>query len=105
MPQHTHTHLMSVCFLSLTASTEIVFSLDVGNGPLEVRVDAGFLLNDNRWHQVRAERNVKEAMLRVDQLPASTQEAPADGHVHLQLNSQLFIGVCRRQGCDSKLLF
>lgn len=49
-------------------------------------------LNDNRWHIVRAERNVKEALLRVDGLPAATQEAPPDGHIHLQLNSQLFIG-------------
>lgn len=51
-------------------------------------------LNDDRWHSVRAERNVKEASLRVDEFPATTQEAPADGHVHLQLNSQLFIGEC-----------
>lgn len=75
-----------------TASTEVVFSFDVGNGPLEVRVDAGLPLNDDRWHRVRAERNVKEATLRVDQLPAAAQEAPAGGHIHLQLNSQLFIG-------------
>lgn len=49
-------------------------------------------LNDNRWHSVQAERNVKEASLRVDEFPPATQEAPADGHIHLQLNSQLFIG-------------
>lgn len=49
-------------------------------------------LNDNRWHRVRAERNIKEASLQLDKLPVVTQEAPADGHFHLQLNSQLFIG-------------
>lgn len=54
-------------------------------------------LNDNRWHSVRAERNVKEASLRVDEFPAATQEAPSDGHIHLQLNSQLFIG--EKQEC------
>lgn len=74
------------------ASTQVVFSFDVGNGPLEVRVESSFPLNDNRWHRVRAERNVKEASLRLDELPVATQEAPADGHFHLQLNSQLFIG-------------
>uniref|UniRef100_A0A3Q3AWC0 Contactin-associated protein-like 4 n=1 Tax=Kryptolebias marmoratus TaxID=37003 RepID=A0A3Q3AWC0_KRYMA len=78
--------------IELSSSTEVLFSFDVGNGPLEVRVKAGFPLNDNRWHRVRAERNVKEASLRLDELPAATQEAPADGHIHLQLNSQLFIG-------------
>ncbi|XP_034537061.1 contactin-associated protein-like 4 [Notolabrus celidotus] len=78
--------------IELSSSTEVLFSFDVGNGPLEVRVTAGFPLDDNRWHHIRAERNVKEASLRLDELPAATQEAPADGHIHLQLNSQLFIG-------------
>ncbi|KAM9844315.1 contactin-associated protein-like 4 [Aulostomus maculatus] len=78
--------------IELSSSTQVVFSFDVGNGPLEVGVESSVPLNDNRWHRVRAERNVKEASLRLDELPAATQEAPADGHFHLQLNSQLFIG-------------
>ncbi|XP_032382198.1 contactin-associated protein-like 4 isoform X2 [Etheostoma spectabile] len=78
--------------IELSSASEVVFSFDVGNGQLEVRVETNIPLNDNRWHSVRAERNVKEASLRVDEFPATTQEAPADGHIHLQLNSQLFIG-------------
>uniref|UniRef100_UPI0037E7EB3C contactin-associated protein-like 4 n=1 Tax=Semicossyphus pulcher TaxID=241346 RepID=UPI0037E7EB3C len=78
--------------IELSSSTQVVFSFDVGNGPLEVHVESSVPLNDNRWHRVRAERNVKEASLRLDELPVATQEAPADGHFHLQLNSQLFIG-------------
>ncbi|XP_068461432.1 contactin-associated protein-like 4 isoform X2 [Clinocottus analis] len=78
--------------IELSSSTRVVFSLDVGNGPLEVGVDSSVPLNDNRWHRVRAERNVKEASLRLDELPVAAREAPADGHLHLQLNSQLFIG-------------
>lgn len=83
-------------FLSFldAASTEVLFSFDVGNGPLEVHARADDPLNDDRWHRIRAERNVKEASLRLDELPAATQEAPVDGHIHLQLNSQLFIGMC-----------
>ncbi|MEQ2282997.1 hypothetical protein AMECASPLE_006597, partial [Ameca splendens] len=73
-------------------STRVVFSFDVGNGPLEVQVESTVPLNDNRWHRIRAERNIKEASLQLDNLPVAAQEAPADGHVHLQLNSQLFIG-------------
>ncbi|XP_075878400.1 contactin-associated protein-like 4 isoform X2 [Nelusetta ayraudi] len=78
--------------IELSSSSQVVFSFDVGNGPLEVRVQSAVPLNDDRWHRVRAERNVKEASLRLDELPVVTQEAPADGHFHLQLNSQLFIG-------------
>uniref|UniRef100_A0A8C6UWR8 Contactin associated protein like 3 n=1 Tax=Neogobius melanostomus TaxID=47308 RepID=A0A8C6UWR8_9GOBI len=78
--------------IELRSPSEVVFSLDVGNGPLEVRVLTPAPLNDDRWHRVRAERNVKEASLRVDEHPPSTHRAPTDGHIHLQLNSQLFIG-------------
>ncbi|XP_056149646.1 contactin-associated protein-like 4 [Lampris incognitus] len=78
--------------IELSSSTEVLFSFDVGDGPFEVHVEAGAPLNDDRWHRVLAERNVKEAMLHVDNLPPSTREAPTDGHIHLQLNSQLFIG-------------
>ncbi|XP_076876738.1 LOW QUALITY PROTEIN: contactin-associated protein-like 5 [Brachyhypopomus gauderio] len=78
--------------IELSSPTEIVFSFDVGNGPLEVRVETPTALNDELWHHVRAERNVKEASLRVDHFPAARQKAPVDGHIHLQLNSQLFVG-------------
>uniref|UniRef100_A0A3Q4HRZ6 Contactin-associated protein-like 4-like n=1 Tax=Neolamprologus brichardi TaxID=32507 RepID=A0A3Q4HRZ6_NEOBR len=78
--------------IELSSSTEVVFSFDVGNGPLDVRVKTSLTLNDSRWHRVQAERNVKEASLRVDNFPAATHEAPTDGLMHLQLNSQLFIG-------------
>ncbi|XP_008841288.1 contactin-associated protein-like 3 [Nannospalax galili] len=72
--------------------TEVTFSFDVGNGPCEVTIQSPTPFNDNRWHHVRAERNVKGASLQVDQLPEKTRPAPAYGHVRLQLNSQLFIG-------------
>lgn len=78
------------------APAEVTFSFDVGNGRCEVTVRSPTPFNDNRWHHVRAERNVKEASLQVDQLPSETQPAPADGHARLQLNSQLFVGECGR---------
>uniref|UniRef100_A0A3P9HT78 Contactin associated protein like 3 n=1 Tax=Oryzias latipes TaxID=8090 RepID=A0A3P9HT78_ORYLA len=79
--------------IELSFSSQVVFSFDVGNGPREVSVYSSVPLNDNRWHQVQAKRNVKEASLQLDGLPVVRQQAPADGHFHLQLNSQLFIEV------------
>ncbi|XDB59512.1 hypothetical protein AB1E18_012905 [Capra hircus] len=70
----------------------VTFSFDVGNGPFEISVQSPTHFNDNQWHHVRVERNIKEASVRVDQLSPRTQPAPADGHVLLQLNSQLFVG-------------
>ncbi|KAJ7427594.1 Contactin-associated protein-like 3 [Willisornis vidua] len=71
--------------------SEVIFSFDVGNGPSEVIVQSPTSLNDNQWHYVKAERNVKEASLQVDQLPQRSDSAPPDGHIRLQLNSQLFV--------------
>lgn len=94
----THCPRLTSLLPSSPAASEVVFSFDVGNGPLEVRVQTGVPLNDDRWHSVRAERNVKEASLHVDGFPTARQQAPADGHIHLQLNSQLFIGRRQKRG-------
>ncbi|KAM6225094.1 contactin-associated protein-like 4 isoform 2-T2 [Rhynchocyon petersi] len=78
--------------IELRSPAEVTFSFDVGNGPLEISVQSPTRFNDNQWHHVRVERNVKEASVQVDQLLQKTQPAPADGHALLQLNSQLFVG-------------
>ncbi|XP_015414266.1 PREDICTED: contactin-associated protein-like 4 [Myotis davidii] len=78
--------------IELRSPAVVTFSFDVGNGPSEVSVQSPTHFNDNQWHHVRVERNMKEASIQVDQLPPQTQPAPADGHVLLQLNSQLFVG-------------
>uniref|UniRef100_A0A8C5LL93 Contactin associated protein family member 4 n=1 Tax=Leptobrachium leishanense TaxID=445787 RepID=A0A8C5LL93_9ANUR len=78
--------------IELQSATEVLFSFDVGNGPIEVIVQSPTHLNDNQWHYVRAERNVKESSLQVDHLPQKTYSSPSDGHNRLQLNSQLYIG-------------
>ncbi|XP_075455712.1 contactin-associated protein-like 4 isoform X2 [Ascaphus truei] len=78
--------------IELQSPTEVIFSFDVGNGPFEVVVQSPTHLNDNQWHYVKAERNIKEASLQVDQQPQKNYNTPSDGHIRLQLNSQLFIG-------------
>jgi len=82
---------LHIC-LSIPAPKEITFSIDVGNGPTEAAVQSPTPLNDNQWHYVRAERNLKQTSLQVDSLPKKVLEAPAEGHFRLQLNSQLFVG-------------
>ncbi|XP_009679281.2 contactin-associated protein-like 4 isoform X1 [Struthio camelus] len=78
--------------IELYSPSEVIFSFDVGNGPSEVIVQSLTSLNDNQWHYVKAERNIKEASLQVDQLPQRSHAAPPVGHIRLQLNSQLFVG-------------
>lgn len=74
------------------AATEVSFSFDVGNGPVEIVVRSPTPLNDDQWHRVTAERNVKQASLQVDRLPQRTRKAPTEGHTRLELYSQLFVG-------------
>ncbi|XP_047226963.1 contactin-associated protein-like 5 isoform X1 [Girardinichthys multiradiatus] len=78
--------------VELSSPTAVTFSFDVGNGPAVLSVKSHLPLNDRQWHYVRAERNVKEASLQVDQLPLRLLAAPADGHLRLRLSSQLFVG-------------
>ncbi|XP_053899211.1 contactin-associated protein-like 5 isoform X2 [Malaclemys terrapin pileata] len=78
--------------IEISSPKEITFSIDVGNGPMEATVQSPMSLNDNQWHFVRAERNLKQTSLQVDNLPKKILEAPAEGHFRLQLNSQFFVG-------------
>uniref|UniRef100_A0A8C4EL35 Contactin associated protein-like 5a n=1 Tax=Dicentrarchus labrax TaxID=13489 RepID=A0A8C4EL35_DICLA len=78
--------------VELSSPSAVTFSFDVGNGPVVLSMKSHLPLNDRQWHYVRAERNVKEASLQVDQLPLRFLEAPADGHPRLRLSSQLFVG-------------
>ncbi|XP_037066950.1 contactin-associated protein like 5-1-like isoform X2 [Peromyscus leucopus] len=78
--------------LEMSSASEVTFAIDVGNGPVELLVQSPSPLNDNQWHYIRAERNLKETSLQVDNLPRSTRETSEEGHFRLQLNSQLFVG-------------
>ncbi|XP_051004143.1 contactin-associated protein like 5-1-like [Acomys russatus] len=78
--------------LEMSSPSEVTFAIDVGNGPVELLVQSPFPLNDNQWHFIQAERNLKETSLQVDNLPRSMRESTEEGHFRLQLNSQLFIG-------------
>ncbi|XP_069472868.1 contactin-associated protein-like 5 [Ambystoma mexicanum] len=85
--------------VGLNSPSVVMFSYDVGNGPTNISVLSPTPLNDNQWHYVRAERNIKETMLQVDALPKKIIPAPLEGHFSLQLNSQFFVGgTASRQG-------
>ncbi|TDG97204.1 hypothetical protein EPR50_G00223360 [Perca flavescens] len=78
--------------LELKSAKLISFSFDVGNGPVELTVHSATPLNDDQWHRVMAERNVKESVLQLDQTYRTSRLAPAQGHTRLELFSQLYVG-------------
>ncbi|KAL6462889.1 hypothetical protein MHYP_G00293110 [Metynnis hypsauchen] len=87
--------------------TVVSFSFDVGNGPVELNVHSPTPLNDDQWHRVSAERNVKEAILQLDQQYREVRPAPEQGHTRLELYSQLYVGAAGGQrgflGCIRSL--
>ncbi|XP_039609246.1 contactin-associated protein-like 2a [Polypterus senegalus] len=78
--------------LELKSPTYISFSFDVGNGPVELLVRSLSPLNDDQWHHVVAERNIKQASLQLDHIYKEVRQAPAQGHTRLELYSQLYVG-------------
>lgn len=46
------------------------FRFNAGYGVQAVTNEVPFILNDNQWHTVYAERNRKEALLQVDEFEA-----------------------------------
>uniref|UniRef100_A0A8C6SPA7 Contactin associated protein 2 n=1 Tax=Neogobius melanostomus TaxID=47308 RepID=A0A8C6SPA7_9GOBI len=83
--------------LELKSPKVVSFSFDVGNGPVELSVHSATPLNDDQWHRVVAERNVKEAVLQLDQTYRVSRLAPAQGHTRLELFSQLYVGAAGGQ--------
>uniref|UniRef100_A0A8C9X335 Contactin associated protein 2 n=1 Tax=Sander lucioperca TaxID=283035 RepID=A0A8C9X335_SANLU len=83
--------------LELKSHKIISFSFDVGNGRVELTVHSATPLNDDQWHHVMAERNVKESVLQLDQTYRASRLAPAQGHTRLELFSQLYVGAAGGQ--------
>ncbi|XP_077480337.1 contactin-associated protein-like 2a isoform X1 [Stigmatopora argus] len=86
--------------LELKSPKVISFSFDVGNGPVELTVHSDEPLNDDQWHRVMAERNIKEAVLQLDQNYHVSHPAPTQGHTRLELFSQLYVGKPASQTCQ-----
>ncbi|XP_073522704.1 contactin-associated protein-like 5 isoform X2 [Phyllobates terribilis] len=78
--------------ITLVSPYQVTFSYDVGNTPLEVSLQSVTALNDGQWHHVRAERNIKESSLVIDNQPRKPVQSPSDGRVRIQPNTQLYVG-------------
>nr|DBA19595.1 TPA: hypothetical protein GDO54_015400 [Pyxicephalus adspersus] len=76
----------------LVSPYQVTFSFDAGNGPMEVSLQSVTALNDGQWHHVRAERNIKETSLVVDNQPRKLVQTQYDGRLRPLLNAQLYVG-------------
>lgn len=78
--------------LSFSATTEVVFVFMVGDGIRNVTLRTTKPLNDNEWHYVEAEINVKMARLKVDFYPPAIHKFPGQTYVTMQFTQPLLVG-------------
>ncbi len=70
----------------------ISFSFDVGSERVELSVHSPVPLNNDQWHRVEAEKNIKEAMLQLNGQYREVRPMPAQGHAKLEFYSELYVG-------------
>lgn len=76
----------------LPESSVIIFSFDVGNERLSLSVRSTIPLNDDQWHRVEAEKNIKEVGLQLDGRYREFRPTPPQGHTKLEFYSNLYVG-------------
>lgn len=76
----------------VTATHNLVFVFMVGDGILNVTLRSPVPLNDNEWHFVQAEINVKLARIKVDYQPWAVRRFPAQTFVTMQFTHPILVG-------------
>ncbi|XP_075379155.1 contactin-associated protein 1 [Mycteria americana] len=83
--------------IELNTTRDVVFAYDIGNGDENLTVRSAVPWNDDEWHQVKAELNVKLARLRVDKLPWVVRPAPPQSFVRLDFDRPLYVGAAEHK--------
>ncbi|XP_076121238.1 contactin-associated protein 1 [Alosa pseudoharengus] len=78
--------------VELNSTQEVIFVFMVGDGIQNVTHRSPRPLNDNEWHYVEAELNVKMARLKVDFYPAAIRKFPGQTYVNMQFSQPLLVG-------------
>uniref|UniRef100_A0A665V3T6 Contactin-associated protein-like 2 n=1 Tax=Echeneis naucrates TaxID=173247 RepID=A0A665V3T6_ECHNA len=75
----------------------VIFSFDMGSERMELSVRSPVPLNDNQWHRVEAEKNIKEAALQLNGQYREVRPTPTQGHTKLEFYRELYIGASSGQ--------
>lgn len=70
----------------------VVFSFDVGSERMELSVRSPVPLNDDQWHRVEVEKNIKEVVLQLNEHYREVRPTPPQGHTKLEFYSDLYVG-------------
>uniref|UniRef100_A0A3Q2EHF9 Uncharacterized protein n=1 Tax=Cyprinodon variegatus TaxID=28743 RepID=A0A3Q2EHF9_CYPVA len=75
----------------------LVLSFEFGGKQMELTVHSPNPLNDDQWHRVEAEKNIKEAVLQLDGQYREVKATPALGHTQLEVYTDLYVGALNGQ--------
>lgn len=82
--------------IELRGSSVVSFSFALGSTRMEINVRSPGPLNDNQWHRVEAEKNLKEAVLQLDGQHREARAMP-QGNNKVEIYTQLIVGASSGQ--------
>lgn len=81
------------CIFSFPPATQdLAFVFMVGDGILNATLHSPMPLNDNEWHFVQAELNVKLARIKVDYQPWAVKRFPPQTFITMKFTHPLIVG-------------
>ncbi|XP_023691163.1 contactin-associated protein 1 [Paramormyrops kingsleyae] len=85
------------CFIrvELNSTNNLLFVFMVGDGIINVTLRSPMALNDDEWHYVEAEINVKLARLKVDDQPWAIRQFPGQTYVTMKFTQPLLVGAAK----------
>nr|XP_046264880.1 contactin-associated protein-like 2b [Scatophagus argus] len=83
--------------IELRGGSVVVFSFNVGTERVELSVRSSVPLNDDQWHRVEAEKNIKEAVLQLNGQYREVRSTPPQGHTKLEFYTELYVGASSGQ--------
>ncbi|XP_048870641.1 contactin-associated protein 1-like isoform X1 [Brienomyrus brachyistius] len=81
--------------VELNTTMNVLFVFMVGDGIINVTHRSPLPLNDDEWHFVQAEINVKGARLKVDYMPWAVRRFPGQTSVRMKFTQPLLVGAAK----------
>ncbi|XP_011484399.1 contactin-associated protein-like 2 [Oryzias latipes] len=83
--------------IQIRGGSVVLLTLEVGGDLVQLSVHSPRPLNDDKWHRVQVEKNIKEAVLLLDGQHREVRAARTQAHAKLELYTDLFLGASSGQ--------
>ncbi|XP_036408299.1 contactin-associated protein 1-like [Megalops cyprinoides] len=93
--ENSDDHHRNFIRVELNSTTDLLFVFMVGDGIINVTHRSPQPLNDDEWHYVQAEINVKGARLKVDYQPWAVRRFPGQTYVTMKFTQPLLVGAAK----------